>query len=89
MSPKTASHLLHEVHDQRVCPEHDFNTCLSTRAPTGDRQTTKSSLVWTLDQERLSVQDCSPLQARGRSTSRPSEEKLEGLCYRVDFPYHV
>ncbi|KAH3769739.1 hypothetical protein DPMN_171014 [Dreissena polymorpha] len=41
MSMKTAPHLLYEVQDQRVRPEHDCNTCWSTRAPT---QTTKAGL---------------------------------------------
>ncbi|KAH3712925.1 hypothetical protein DPMN_072685 [Dreissena polymorpha] len=78
MSPKTAPHLLHGAQDQRVRTENDCNTCWSTRAPTGDRQTTKAGLVLKRQQARLSVQNCSPGHARRRSTSRPSEEKLDG-----------
>ncbi|KAH3733826.1 hypothetical protein DPMN_040263 [Dreissena polymorpha] len=39
-------------------------TCWLTRAPTGNRQTTKVGLVWTRRQTRLSVQDCSPGHTR-------------------------
>ncbi|KAH3849941.1 hypothetical protein DPMN_092345 [Dreissena polymorpha] len=77
MSPKTPLFLLYGAQEQRVRPEHDCNTCWSTRATTGDHQTTKVCLVLTLNQARLSVQDCSTGHARGSSTSRPSEEKLD------------
>ncbi|KAH3796639.1 hypothetical protein DPMN_150208 [Dreissena polymorpha] len=86
MSSKTAPHLLHGAQAQRVCPEHDCNTCWLTRAHTGDRQTTKAGLVWTRHQARLSVQECSPGHIRGRSTSKPSEENLDGKCKRVEIP---
>ncbi|KAH3893713.1 hypothetical protein DPMN_017863 [Dreissena polymorpha] len=51
MSTKTAPHLLDGAQDQRVRPEHDCNTCLSTRAPNGDRQTTTAGFAWTRHQE--------------------------------------
>ncbi|KAH3784687.1 hypothetical protein DPMN_162651 [Dreissena polymorpha] len=47
------------------------------------------TLMWTRNQARLSVQDCFSGQARGRSTSRPSEIKLDGQFKRVDIPSHV
>ncbi|KAH3774324.1 hypothetical protein DPMN_175703 [Dreissena polymorpha] len=75
MSLKTAPHVLYGAQDQEVCTEHD---CWSTRAPTGDHQMTKVRLALTRHQAQLPVQDCSPGHARGRSTSRPSEEKLDG-----------
>ncbi|KAH3789389.1 hypothetical protein DPMN_167567 [Dreissena polymorpha] len=65
--------------DQRVRPKHECNTCWSTRAPIGDRQTTKAG--WTRHKSRLSVQDCYQWHARGRSTSRPSEAKLYYMEY--------
>ncbi|KAH3854095.1 hypothetical protein DPMN_096634 [Dreissena polymorpha] len=84
MPPKTAPNPLHVAQGQRVRPEHECNTFWSERALTGDRQTAKAGLVWTRRQARLSVQDCSAGHARVRSTSRPSEEKLDGQCERVD-----
>ncbi|KAH3833891.1 hypothetical protein DPMN_107207 [Dreissena polymorpha] len=78
MSPRTAPHLLYGAQDQRVRPEHDCNTCWSTKASNGDRQTTKAVLVWTRHQASLSVQDCSSGHTTGRLTSNPSEEKLDG-----------
>ncbi|KAH3777205.1 hypothetical protein DPMN_178643 [Dreissena polymorpha] len=75
MPPKTAPHLLYGAQDQRVRPEHDCNTCWSTIAPIGDRQTTKVGLIWTRHQTRLAVQDCSPWHARVRSTRRGREKK--------------
>ncbi|KAH3721086.1 hypothetical protein DPMN_064001 [Dreissena polymorpha] len=84
----TAPHLLYGAQDQPVRSEHNCNTCWSTRDTTGDHQTTEVSLVWTRHQARLSVKDCSPGHARGRSTSRPQEEQLDGLCKRVDIPSH-
>ncbi|KAH3887728.1 hypothetical protein DPMN_011747 [Dreissena polymorpha] len=44
----------------RVRPEHYCNTCWSTKAPTGNGQTTKAGLVWTCHQAGLSVHDCYP-----------------------------
>ncbi|KAH3877600.1 hypothetical protein DPMN_001475 [Dreissena polymorpha] len=35
-----------------------------------------------------SVKDIAPRNARGRSLSRPSEEKLYGQCERMDLPSH-
>ena len=66
--PNTTLHLDYEEEDQRVCPEYHTSTCWPIRAPPGDRQKTKAVLVWTLHQERLFLQDCSPGHARGRST---------------------
>ncbi|KAH3851965.1 hypothetical protein DPMN_094453 [Dreissena polymorpha] len=63
--------------------EYVCNTCSSTRAPTGDCQT---GLRWTRHQAGLSEEDCSQGQASWRSTSRPSEVKLDGRCKRVDIP---
>ncbi|KAH3773495.1 hypothetical protein DPMN_174856 [Dreissena polymorpha] len=54
----------------------------------GDRQTTKVGLVWTRHQTRISVKDCAPRHARGRSLSRPSEEMLYRQCERMDIPPH-
>ncbi|KAH3729098.1 hypothetical protein DPMN_055061 [Dreissena polymorpha] len=76
MYPKTAPNIIYRAQYQRIRPEHDCQTCLSTRAPNGDRQTTTSGLIWIRLQARLSVQDCSSAHASGWSTSRPSEEKL-------------
>ncbi|KAH3709076.1 hypothetical protein DPMN_068536 [Dreissena polymorpha] len=88
MSLKTAPHLLYGAQDQRVRPQHYYNTCWSNKAPTGDRQTTRAGLVWARHQARLFVQDYYPGHARGRSTSRPSEEKQDGKYERMDIPCH-
>ncbi|KAH3830317.1 hypothetical protein DPMN_103558 [Dreissena polymorpha] len=64
MSPKTTPHLLYGAQDQRVRPAHDCNTCWFTRAPTGDRQTTKFGMVWTRHQERSTL--CARLFFRAR-----------------------
>ncbi|KAH3736806.1 hypothetical protein DPMN_043379 [Dreissena polymorpha] len=88
MSPKTAPHLLHGAQDQRVRSEHDCNTCWSTRTLTDVLKTMKAGFVLTRQQARLSEQDCSTGLAVGRSTSRPSEEKLDEHCKRVDIPSH-
>ncbi|KAH3718261.1 hypothetical protein DPMN_061062 [Dreissena polymorpha] len=78
MSPKTAPHFLYGAQNQRVRPEHDCKTCWSTRASTGDRQTTTACLVLTRHQAQLSAKDCSPGNTKWRSTFRSSEEKLNG-----------
>ena len=57
--------LLYGCETRTLHAEHDCNTCWSTRAPTGDRQTTKAGLVWTRHQTLLSVQDCSPGKIEG------------------------
>ncbi|KAH3893887.1 hypothetical protein DPMN_018039 [Dreissena polymorpha] len=59
---------------------------MTSRAPIGDSQSTKACLAWTRHQAGFCVKDCSPGQARGRSTSMPSEEKLDGQCKMVDIP---
>ncbi|KAH3692743.1 hypothetical protein DPMN_193897 [Dreissena polymorpha] len=48
MSQKTAPHLLHGVQIQRVRRTNDRNTCWSTRAPSGDRQTTLCARLFVL-----------------------------------------
>ncbi|KAH3873334.1 hypothetical protein DPMN_036567 [Dreissena polymorpha] len=58
-------------------------------SPSSDRQTTTTILAWTRQQARLSVQDCSPGRASGRSPSRPSEEKLDGQYEMVGISSHA
>ncbi|KAH3741873.1 hypothetical protein DPMN_048735 [Dreissena polymorpha] len=59
-----------------------------TRAPPGDRQTTKTGRVWTRHMARISVQVSAPGHFRGRSQLKPSAEKLDRLCGRVYVPPH-
>ncbi|KAH3831165.1 hypothetical protein DPMN_104427 [Dreissena polymorpha] len=49
-------HILYRAQDRRYSPEHDYNTSLSTRAPTCNRQPKQVGLVWTRHRARLSVQ---------------------------------